>query len=164
MMEQNRPKLQIAALPYRAGPNGAVEVLLVTSRETKRWVIPKGWPIKGKKPHRAAEQEAYEEAGVVGVVEKEQVGCYGYVKRLDDGSTISCEVAVFALRVEVQHKQWPEMKEREVRWFTPEHAAQLVVEDGLSRIFANFGLAMPVQHAALQQRLRLRKLWKPTRD
>ncbi len=154
-------------MPYRSSGSGidaAVSVLLVTSRETKRWVIPKGWPMKGKKPHRAAEREAYEEAGVVGEVGHEPVGHYSYHKRLDDGSSLPCDVAVFALEVTGQRQRWPEMKEREAHWFTPEEAAQAVEEESLSELLIGFGQATSTRHAAQQQRLKLRALWDPPGD
>src|SRR3954470_23354950 len=78
-------QIQYAALPYRRRADGAMEILLVTSRETKRWVIPKGWPIKGRRPHVAAAREALEEAGLVGRVDKEPIGTYRYNKRLKNG-------------------------------------------------------------------------------
>ena len=66
------------ALPWRIGARGTREVMLLTSRETHRWVIPKGWPMKGRKPAEVASQEAYEEAGLVGrVVGKRPLGSEG---------------------------------------------------------------------------------------
>lgn len=76
---------QIAALPLTVGDDGNVRVLLLTSRETKRWVIPKGWPMKGRKPYEAAAQEALEEAGVIGHTKKNPIGSYVYFKRRDSG-------------------------------------------------------------------------------
>jgi 8-oxo-dGTP pyrophosphatase MutT (NUDIX family) len=157
-----QPRYQVAALPFRTDPNGQVEFLLVTSRETRRWVIPKGWPMRGKKPYRAAEREAYEEAGVVGEIEQSALGSYGYDKRLDNGSAVPCEVTVFPLRVVNQRKRWPEMNEREARWFTPEEAAEAVAEEGLRELLIRFGQATSAHLAAQQQRLRLRALWKPS--
>src|ERR1700761_2252507 len=73
---------QYAALPWRHRHGEELEILLATSRETRRWVIPKGWPMKNRKPHAAAAQEAFEEAGVSGRVMKRSIGRYNYVKRL----------------------------------------------------------------------------------
>src|SRR5271156_4832943 len=61
-------RLQYAALPYRVSARARTEIMLITSRETRRWIIPKGWPQKGRAPHRSAAREAFEEAGVVGKV------------------------------------------------------------------------------------------------
>jgi 8-oxo-dGTP pyrophosphatase MutT (NUDIX family) len=78
-----RDHMQYAALPFRVGADGRPQVLLLTSRETKRWVIPKGWPMHGKKPREVAAQEAFEEAGLVGtLIGKRPVGSFHYAKEL----------------------------------------------------------------------------------
>jgi 8-oxo-dGTP pyrophosphatase MutT (NUDIX family) len=106
-------------------------VLLVTSRGTKRWIIPKGWPIKGLKPGEAAAREAYEEAGVRGKVGR-ALGNYVYDKYTPDRQDKTpCEVHVFPLAVERQMKKWPEAKEREARWYSVVEAASLVGDSGL---------------------------------
>ena len=85
-------RVQYAALPYRRKGKSAPEVLLVTSRETGRWIIPKGWPLKGKAPHKAAAREAREEAGVVGKINRRSVGSFSYEKRLkgEKSSSAKC--------------------------------------------------------------------------
>src|ERR1700704_4175513 len=108
-------RVQYAALPYRRGSNSRTEVMLVTSRETGRWVIPKGWPQKRKKPHASAAREAREEAGVVGKIEHHPIGSYSYKKRLKSGTLVPCEVRVFPLKVNRQKRGWPEKEERKVR-------------------------------------------------
>ena len=105
--------------------------MLITSRETRRWVIPKGNPEKGLKPHALAAKEAYEEAGLVGEVGTRPVGSYRYAKRLGARKCVPCEVDVFPLAVERQLDDWPERGQRETRWFTPDEAALLVEEGGL---------------------------------
>src|SRR5437868_11388014 len=101
---------QVAALPFRH-QDGRAEVLLVTSRETRRWVIPKGWPMKGRKPHASAAREALEEAGLIGKVGKTPIGTYRYDKRLKGGEATPCAVEVFPLEVKSQRKHWPEQKQ-----------------------------------------------------
>lgn len=135
-----RPALQYAALPYRS-EDGGVRVLLVTSRETGRWVLPKGWPMKRKAPHRAAEREAIEEAGVTGVVEADPVGAYRYTKRLAGGAAAPCRVQVYPLRVLVERTRWREKAQRLRRWFTPEEAADLVAEPELADLLRSFNPA-----------------------
>jgi 8-oxo-dGTP pyrophosphatase MutT (NUDIX family) len=108
--------------------------MLVTSRDTRRWIIPKGWPKKGKSPHHSAAREAFEEAGVVGAVGRRSVGSFSYEKRLKDGGSVECEVRVFPLQVKRQNKQWPEMQERKVRWLSASEAAAKVKEPMLSAI------------------------------
>jgi 8-oxo-dGTP pyrophosphatase MutT (NUDIX family) len=125
--------LQVAALPVRRHEGRALEVLLITSRETGRWVIPKGWPMKGRKDHEAAAQEALEEAGVVGRVQKTPLGEYLYLKRLDDHFEL-CRVAVYRLDVERQRKKWNEMAQRRCGWFSIDEAVGLVLEPGLVMI------------------------------
>ncbi len=136
----SRPGLQYAALPYRLAEE--TEILLVTSRETQRWVIPKGWPMKGKKPHAAAAREALEEAGVSGRIGKAPIGAYRYVKRLKNGAPLVCDVDVFALEVARQRKRWPEQHQRTAHWFTVAEAAEAVHEPELQALIERFGRVM----------------------
>ena len=131
------PRRQYGALPYRLRTDGSLEILLVTTRRTGRWIVPKGWKIKGKKPARSAAQEAFEEAGVRGKVSETPIGSFVYDKWLDgDGVSAPCEVRVFALLVKRQEDTWRESQEREARWVTPEIALQLVDDMGLRELIA----------------------------
>jgi 8-oxo-dGTP pyrophosphatase MutT (NUDIX family) len=130
---------QYAALPWRRA-NG-LEVLLVTSRETRRWVIPKGWPMADRTGPEAAAQEAFEEAGVTGQAAEGPAGAFRYRKRLKTGDEVDCEVFVFPLRVDEEHEDWPERLERERQWFTPAAAAAAVEEDELKGIILSFSRA-----------------------
>src|SRR5882762_10018332 len=127
-------RVQYGALPYRKNGGARTEVMLVTSRETHRWIIPKGWPHKGKAPHRSAAREAFEEAGVVGAVSRQSVGSFSYEKRLKRGGVVACEVLVFALEVKRQSKEWPEKRERKVRWLSAKVAAKTVQDRELGKI------------------------------
>jgi len=127
-------QVQYAALPYRLNGDAKPEVMLITSRQTHRWIIPKGWPHKGKTPHRSAAREAFEEAGVLGAVSTAPIGSFSYQKRLRTGVIVDCEVRVFALEVKRQRKVWPERQEREVRWLSARAAAKAVREPMLSAI------------------------------
>ena len=130
--------LQFAALPWRIGEGGTRQIMFLTSRETHRWVIPKGWPMKGRKPAEVASQEAYEEAGLIGqVVGKRPLGNFHYEKRLAKRAII-CEVRVFLFRVERQLDDWPEKGERESKWVDAKEAADLVEEGGLAEIIDRF--------------------------
>ncbi len=132
-------RVQYGALPYRYDDDASVEVLLVTSRETKRWIIPKGWPIKGLKPPKAAAREAYEEAGVRGRIAGRAFGHYVYEKRLEDRiATVPCEVEVFPLLVKRQLKDWPEARQRTAQWFSAAEAAVLVENDQLTNLIHKF--------------------------
>jgi 8-oxo-dGTP pyrophosphatase MutT (NUDIX family) len=132
------PRVQYAALPWRRSASGALEVLLITSRETRRWVIPKGWPIKGLKSAQTAAREAYEEAGVEGEIAKKKLGAYRYDKRLRSGRLQLVQVQVYALRVELEREEWPEREQREKLWTNPAEAAGLVDEPELSALIAGF--------------------------
>ena len=130
--------IQFAALPWRLSEGGTRQIMLLTSRETQRWVIPKGWPMKKRKPAEVASQEAYEEAGLVGrIVGKRPVGSFHYVKRLGKKEVL-CQVRVFLFRVEQQLDDWPEKNQREAKWFDAEEAADLVEEGGLAEIISRF--------------------------
>jgi 8-oxo-dGTP pyrophosphatase MutT (NUDIX family) len=124
---------QIAALPIRRAVDGPVEVLLVTSRETGRWVIPKGWPWPELADHEAAAVEAWEEAGVRGPVEDRSLGYYSYDKRLSD-RVLVVRVVVFRMEVAEEAPVWPEAGERRRAWFTPAAAAEAVAEPELKAL------------------------------
>src|SRR5579862_7332445 len=91
--EAGEPCVQYCALPYRVADKGSLQVLLITSRETQHWILPKGWPMKGLKPHQAAEVEAFEEAGAVGRPDERLAGEYRYFKRLTSTFAL-CNVQV----------------------------------------------------------------------
>ena len=132
------PRAQFAALPWRFGPDGEVQLLLITSRETRRWVIPKGWPIKGKTARKSAAQEAFEEAGVRGKTSKRPVGAYAYDKRLKNGRLQHVRVAVFGLQVESEADAYPEIGQREKAWLPLAEAARMVDEPELMVLLATF--------------------------
>ncbi|WP_269716724.1 NUDIX hydrolase [Caulobacter sp. NIBR2454] len=127
---------QYGALPFRL--RDGLEILLITSRETQRWVIPKGWPMERKTPAGAAATEAWEEAGVKGEVSETSIGAYRYDKVLRKSEVLRCRVDVFPLRVLVQTIAWPESDQRTVRWTNPEDAAASVAEPELAQLIRDF--------------------------
>lgn len=129
---------QVGALPWRR-KGGGIEILLVTSRETKRWVIPKGWPMARLIDSNAAKREAYEEAGIDGRIQRQAIGRYAYDKRASNGSSQPCIVTVYAFRVLREHRSWPEKAERKRCWFKLEVAAEKVNEAGLRALIRSFG-------------------------
>jgi 8-oxo-dGTP pyrophosphatase MutT (NUDIX family) len=131
MLGRRPPALQVGALCLQAETGS---VLLVTSRGTGRWIIPKGWPMDGRSVGGAALREAWEEAGVRGEVEETAFGRYSYDKKLTKGLSAPVEVQVHLVRVEGLDKNFPERKQRQRRWFTPAEAAGLVDEAGLARL------------------------------
>lgn len=132
--------IQYAALPWRKTGDG-VQILLITSRNTKRWIIPKGWPLVGRTPPESAAQEALEEAGVMGAVGPKPLGWFHYDKLRKSGEIVPCKVQVFALEVNRQRREWPEKSARHTRWCTPQEALTHVGEPGLRRIITDFARA-----------------------
>ena len=137
-MAQKKGNVQYGALPYAFGPDGELRILLVTSRGTRRWIIPKGWPMRLRSPHKAAAQEAFEEAGVIGKSRKQPVGAYEYDKFADDGTSIRCTVTVFPLEVRSLDVAWPEASERARQWFGQEEAASVVDEPDLRVLLRDY--------------------------
>lgn len=129
---------QNAALCFRMTKKRGAEVLLVTSRDTGRWIIPKGWPMKGKSGAECALREAFEEAGVEGRLVADTVGIYSYDKVMDDGSLQPCVVSVYPVEVTRLKSNFPERGQRERRWFSPKNAARKVAEPELRSILAGF--------------------------
>ena len=131
-------KTQFAVLPWRLDVDGELQFLLMSSRETRRWVIPKGWPMKGLAPGMAVQREAYEEAGVEGYAAIRPAGTFRYMKRRRSGREVLVEVEVYGLQVTIEHDEWPEMHEREKLWTSRERAEVLVDEPGLKALISAF--------------------------
>src|SRR5262245_42256935 len=122
---------QVGVLPYRRAEDGGLEFLLITSRTTNRFIIPKGWQMKGKSDPKAAGKEAEQEAGIVGRLDASPIGEYQYWKRLRS-SFVLITVRVFAMRVDGELPEWRERGNRQRAWLKPEDAAVLVDEPSLS--------------------------------
>ena len=131
---------QVGALCVRRADDGSQQVLLITSRGSGRWVIPKGWPTKRLKDHKAAAREAEQEAGVLGKVKSKPIGNYTYPKT-DGASAQSLRVAVFLLSVRRERRRWPERDERRRAWFPLHKAAKEVSEPELRTLIR--GVAQP---------------------
>lgn len=134
---------QYAALCYRTDANGKTRVLLITSRDTGRWVLPKGWPVAGLSAPGSAAREAYEEAGVEGAVGDDCIGVYSYGKVLGPKKIVPCIVAVYPLLVTNLSARFPEKGQRQLRWFKPRAAAGKVAEPELAALLAAFHPARP---------------------
>jgi 8-oxo-dGTP pyrophosphatase MutT (NUDIX family) len=141
----SKGQMQIAAMPFRHGEHG-VEILLITTRDTGRWIVPKGWPHKGKTFPDSAACEALEEGGVAGQMFREALGSYWYDKRLETGAILTCEVMVYPLWVDQQLSSWREIGQRERRWFTVDEAERLV-EPTLRPLFARLLQRLSVESA-----------------
>ncbi|OBQ59292.1 NUDIX hydrolase [Mesorhizobium erdmanii] len=130
---------QVAAIPFRLNADGGIEVMLVTSRTTQRFIVPKGWPMKGKSGRKAAAIEAMEEAGVLGKTLKEPAGTYSYWKRLTN-RFVRVDVIVYLLDVTEELVNWQEAKRRQRAWLAPADAAMLIDEPDLSTLVATLKL------------------------
>lgn len=134
-----RPEfLQAAALCTRDGAKGP-EVLMITSLTTKRWIVPKGWPMEGRSLAEAAQQEAWEEAGVEGHIDDEPLGSYTYRKTVRGGIPVTCRCYVYRLRVDALTKTFPEKGRRERIWMSPAAAASAVDEPELKALLRGLG-------------------------
>ncbi|QYA05891.1 NUDIX hydrolase [Agrobacterium larrymoorei] len=143
LMLRRPPRQQYGAICHRLNKkSGEVEVLLLTSRDTGRWVIPKGWPMEGKKAHAVAEREAFEEAGVRGSANKEPFGFFHYEKKLRNGVKVTCRVQVHLLEVADLVKNFPERESRKLEWVLPDEARKRVNEPELRELFISFGKQM----------------------
>ncbi|WP_443750811.1 NUDIX hydrolase [Asticcacaulis solisilvae] len=129
--------VQVGALPYRLSRAGEPEVLLVTSRGTRQWIIPKGWPIEGKTNAESAAREAYEEAGLLGEVGETLAGHFTYEKARKGEETLSpFSVEVYWLRVERQLTLWPEASQRDLVWVSPAQAVSMITNKSLADLIA----------------------------
>ena len=130
-------RTQFGALCWRV-KNDKVQVLLITSRRRKRWIMPKGWPMDGATPVEAAEREAWEEAGVEGRAKPICIGLYSYIKELDGDERLPCVVAVFPVKVRSTASDWPEKSARRRKWFSLKEASKTVDEKELASLLAGF--------------------------
>lgn len=125
--------------------NGRLRILLITSRETGRWVIPKGWPKQQVPDADMAMREAWEEAGVTGRMAPIAIGTFDYAKVITREPEIEvalpCRVEVFPMEVTDLARRFPEAKERKRGWFSPKKAATLVTERQLAQLIADFAPA-----------------------
>lgn len=124
---------QAGAIPFRHGTKG-LKVLLITSRDTGRWVIPRGGIKKGFTAAQTAEREAYEEAGVKGTISAIPLGIFTYNKRLRNGAFRPATVEVYAICVKKELKKWPEQAERRVKWVSVPEAVRSVKEQGMAAL------------------------------
>jgi 8-oxo-dGTP pyrophosphatase MutT (NUDIX family) len=129
--------VQYGALPWRRGKHG-LEILLVTTLNAKRWIVPKGWPIPGRTPPECAAHEALEEAGLIGDMDSEPLGAFSYDKTSRTGDVLSCNVLLFPLAVKKQRRVWAEKDQRQTRWCSVEEALERVANAELRSLIEKF--------------------------
>ncbi len=130
---------QSAALCYRTN-DGLPEILLITTRRARRWIIPKGWLINGLTPSETAAREAWEEAGVLGQCGSESLGRFAYIKNRPGKPSALCLVDVFPLHVQRSEAHFPEAGERRRKWVSPKKASSKVASPDLAALLGGFGL------------------------
>lgn len=135
--EKTALRTQFGALCYRI-QRDKVQVLLVTSRTSKRWIVPKGWPVHGATPVEAALREAHEEAGVEGKVTGNCIGIYSYVKSLNEKDQLPCVVAIYPVRVTRLNFDYPEKSQRKRKWVSIKKAVTMIDQPELRHIIKEF--------------------------
>lgn len=130
-------RTQFAALCYRI-KRGKVQILLVTSRGSKRWIVPKGWPMEGKTPADSACHEAWEEAGVTGKPDGPCLGVYSYAKEMGSMDDLPCLAMLYPVAVKSLAKKYPERGQRRRRWVSRKRAAKMVAERELAQLIMDF--------------------------
>lgn len=130
-------RTQFAALCYRTNKE-KLQFLLITSRERGRWIVPKGWPIADQEAPDAVMTEAWEEAGVRGVVDPRPIGLFSYMKEYADRPNLPCMAMVYAVEVSGLARSYPERSERERKWVSRKKATSMVDEPELARIISEF--------------------------
>lgn len=130
-------RTQFAALCYRIR-RGKVQVLLITSRRSRRWIVPKGWPMDGKSPAASAAREAWEEAGVTGKAEDTCLGVYSFAKQVGDQNDTPCLAMLYPVRVISVAKAYPESGQRRRCWVSRKKAARMVGQPELARMILDF--------------------------
>lgn len=136
-------RLQYGALPHRPSIGGGRDILLITSRDTGRWIIPKGWPMRGRSGAEVAAREAFEEAGIEGESGSQAIGAYHYRKRRPGNRSVTCRVEVFPFGVISELARWPERHQRRRAWFAAGDAAALVDEDELKSLILTLTESTP---------------------
>ncbi|WP_420558517.1 NUDIX hydrolase [Roseovarius sp.] len=130
-------RTQFGALCYRMKA-GQPQVLMITSRRTGRWIIPKGWPIEGKTPGDSALREAWEEAGVRGKVAGPCLALFSYSKGVGTADKLPCVVMVYPVKVNALADDFPETGQRKRRWMSLKKAAKRVNEPELAHLLKTF--------------------------
>lgn len=134
----SKNRLQVGALCYRYTDKGNLRILLITSRRTRRWIGPKGWPMRGKTNAQSAAQEALEEAGVLGKIKEKSIGLFHYPKRGTGRKSVDCAVLLYPMEVTDTLKNYREKGERSVKWLKPKNAINRADPPEFARLIRKF--------------------------
>lgn len=135
--EKGSARTQFAALCWRIRKD-KVQILLITSRRRKRWIVPKGWPMEGKTPAECALTEAWEEAGVIGTASDACIGVYSFPRLREDEETVPCLAMLYPVKVKSMKKKFPEVKDRRRKWVSRKKAAKMVPHRELAELILGF--------------------------
>lgn len=135
--QKRETRTQFAALVYRIH-EGKVQFLLITTRRTKRWILPKGWAEDGLTPAQSAQKEAFEEAGVTGKIFDACLGVYSYEKFVNEDDDLPMVALVYPMKAKKMLKEYPEKAERRRKWFSRSRAAAKVREPELRKLIKSF--------------------------
>jgi 8-oxo-dGTP pyrophosphatase MutT (NUDIX family) len=135
--EKGSARTQFAALCWRVRKE-KVQILLITSRRRKRWIVPKGWPMDGKTPAQCAAIEAWEEAGVVGKESDACIGVYSYARIREGEENLPCLAMLYPVKVKSLKNKFPEAKGRRRKWVSRKKAAKMVSERELGKLISGF--------------------------
>ncbi|MFD1159975.1 NUDIX hydrolase [Roseovarius aestuarii] len=130
-------RTQFAALCFRE-KDGKTQLLLITSRGSGRWIIPRGWPMDNKTPCEAALIEAWEEAGVRGKAYGTSLGLYSYTRDIGEETRVPCVAMIYPVKVKSLARDFPEAGQRKRKWLSPKKAAESVNESELAHILKAF--------------------------
>lgn len=129
---------QVAALPFRRGADGTIQIALITSRNTVRWTLPKGNISTGSDAIADVAREAHEEAGLEGRVQSTKLCSYEYLRQMQ-----RCVVDVYPMEVTAELKNWPERNLRIRRWFDlaeiDQYLEERSVREAIHAFAATFG-------------------------
>ena len=119
---------QAAAMPYRF-KGQKLQIMLVQTRSGNKWTIPKGLIDPGFTPQETALQEAYEEAGIKGVLHPDVIGEFSYSKWQG-----ICKVQIFLMKVENELSHWPEKFFRQRKWVDIDQATKMIKYSGMAEM------------------------------
>ncbi len=128
--------LQFGALAYLLEKKQP-KYLVITSRRTGRWIFPKGQPEKDENGWETAAREAFEEAGVIGTGQPQEIGRYRSLKFRSDWVQ-PLDIVLYPVRIDSLMPDWDENGERQRRMVTIKEAATLLSQPDMTELCTRF--------------------------